>query len=193
MRVEGLDAGGRSGYWEKDLAETRSGDWRFVVTDEPLQGRALPLPGSHRGLAEDFRYDGRIDLDGTTLELELHSTDGMRQERRARGLDLYPRYYRAAVKVPATLWQQRAQQPTSVQDFLARHFGDRPVLETELYATLGRLQIAQPCWTLSRDAGGLLDALTQPPLPDAGTLLAILLAQQEDGRVPAVCLPNLGS
>ena len=213
MRVEGRDAGGRGGYWEKDLADTRSDDWRFVVTDEPLQGRALPLPAPHRGLAEDFRYDGRIDghaasvtdfnpycspaalridLAGTTLELELHSTDGLRQERRARGLDLHPRYYRAAVKVPTTLWQQRAQQPTPVQDFLARHFGDRPVLETELYATLGRLQIAQPCWTLSRDAGGLLDALTQPPLPDAGTLLAILLAQQEEGRRPAVCVPDLG-
>jgi hypothetical protein len=63
------------------------------------------------------------------------------------------------------------------------------VLETELYATLGQVRIAQACWTLSREVGNLLDALTQPPLLDPGTLLAILLAQQEDGRQPPLCLP----
>ena len=45
----------------------------------------------------------------------LHSTDGLRQERRARGLDLYPRYYRAAVKVPEPLWQTRSQRSAAVQ------------------------------------------------------------------------------
>lgn len=209
MRIEGMDASGNTGYWEKDQADLRSNAWRFVVTGEPLQGRLLPLPGPHHGLPEDFVYDGtidghpaqlldfnpycspatlRIDVDGTPLDLQLHATDGLRQERRARGLDLYPRYYRAAVKVPEPTWQQRAQQPAAVQDFLAHHFGERAVLETELYATLGQIRIAQPCWTLSRDPGNLLDALTQPPLADPGTLLAILLAQQEDGRQPPLCL-----
>jgi len=206
MRVEGQDGSGRSGYWERDIA---GGDWRFVFTGEVLQGRALPLDGPQHGLPEDFAYGGRIgghdaqlldfnpycspatlrvDLNGQPLDLELHSTDGLRQERRARGLDIYPRYYRAAVKVPAALWQQRASQPAAVREFLAQHFGERPVLETELYATRGRIDIAQACWTLRRDGGGLLEDLTQPPLPDAGTLLAILLAQQEDGRLPRVCL-----
>lgn len=210
MRVEGQDNSGRSGYWEKDLAQRSAGDWRFVATDEPLQGRPLPLAGAQRGAAEDYTYAGRIDghpatvadfnpycspaalridLGGETLELELHSTDGLRQERRARGLDLFPRYYRAAVKVPAATWAARVQQSALAQAFLARHFGDTPVLETELYATLGTLRIAQPCWTLSRDLGDPLAALTQPPMADPGTLLAILLAQQEDGRQPALCAP----
>ncbi len=210
MRVEGMDASGNTGYWEKDQADLDAGDWRFVITGAPLQGRLLPLPGPHRGLPEDFAYAGtidghaaqlrdfnpycspatlRIDVDGTPLELELHSTDGLRQERRARGLDLYPRYFRAAVKVPEPTWQQRAQQPAAVQAFLARHFGERAVLDTELYATLGLIRIAQACWTLSRDAGDPLAALTQPPLADPGTLLAILLAQQEDGRQPPLCAP----
>ncbi len=209
MRVEGQDGSGRNGYWERDIA---GGDWRFVFTGEALQGRSLPLPGPHHGLPEDFSYTGRIaghdaqlldfnpycspatlrvDLDGQPLDLELHSTDGLRQERRARGLDIYPRYYRAAVKVPAALWQQRANQPAAVQEFLSQHFGERAVLETELYATKGRIDIAQACWTLKRDGGGLLEDLTQPPVPDAGTLLAILLAQQEDGRLPRVCLPGM--
>ncbi|MDM4770645.1 hypothetical protein [Solimonas sp. SE-A11] len=209
MRVEGQDGSGRNGYWERDIA---GGDWRFVFTGETLQGRTLPLPGPHHGLPEDFSYTGRIaghdarlldfnpycspatlriDLNGQSLDLELHSTDGLRQERRARGLDIYPRYYRAAVKVPAALWQQRASQPAMVQEFLAQHFGESAVLETELYATRSRIDIAQACWTLRRDGGGLLDELTQPPVPDAGTLLAILLAQQEDGRLPKLCLPGL--
>lgn len=207
MRVEGSDGGGRSGYWEKDLPDQ---SWRFVATGEALQGRSLPLPGPHHGLPEDSRYTGlidghpaqlpdfnpycspatlRIDIDGQPLDLELHATDGLRQERRARGLDRYPRYYRSAVMVPQALWQQRASQPAAVQEFLARHFGERRVLETELYATTGQVNIAQACWTLRRESGGLLDELTQPPLPDGGTLLAILLAQQEDGRLPALCLP----
>jgi hypothetical protein len=209
MRIEGTDAGGNSGYWEKDLAQTRSGDWRFVATSEPLQGRALPLPGPHHGTPEDFRYTGmidghaaqlldfnpycspstlRVDVNGTPLDLDVHATDGLRQERRARGLDHYPRYYRAAVMVPKTLWQQRARQTPAVQAFIAQHFGERRVLETELYATLGRVQIAQACWTFTRDGDGLLEHLTQPPVPDAGQLLAILLAQQEDGRQPRLCL-----
>ncbi len=209
MRIEGRDASGNSGYWEKDLAETHSADWRFTLTGEPLQGRLLPLSGPHRGTPEDSHYDGRIDghaaqlldfnpycspatlridVDGTALDLELHTTDGMRQERRARGLDRYPRYYRAAVMVPERLWQQRLQQPAAVQTFLSTHFGDRHVLDTEVYATLGRVDIAQRCWSLRRDAGSLLETLTQPPLPDAGALLAILLAQREDERLAPLCL-----
>lgn len=210
MRVEGLDAAGQTGYWEKDLAQGDARDWRFVATGEPLQGRLLPLAGPTRGTEENFAYAGLIDgqpaqvtdfnpycspatlrvtVAGEPLDLELHSTDGLRQERRARGLDLFPRYYRAAVKVPEALWQSRSQRSAAVQAFLDAHFGDRPVLETELYATLGQLRLAQPCWTLSRDLGDPLAALTQPPMADPGTLLAILLAQQEDGRQPALCLP----
>lgn len=212
MRIEGIDANGNGGYWQKDLAQMRSEDWRFVITGEPPQGRTLPLPPPHRGAPEDFHYAGRIDgraaelldfnpycspatlridLDGHALDLELHTTDGMRQERRARGLDHYPRYYRAAVMVPKALWSARTQQSAAVRDFIARHFGERRVIETEVYATLGRIDIAQTCWTLRRDGGGLLEQLTQPPLPDAGALLAILLAQQEDGRRPPLCLPLL--
>lgn len=213
MRVEGQDASGNSGYWQKDLADTHASDWRFVFTGESLQGRTLPLPGAHRGTPEDLAYHGRIggytasidnfnpycspaalhvQIDDTSLALELHTTDGMRQERRARGLDRYPRYYRAAVKVPDALWQQRAQQTPAVQAFLARHFADRRIMDTEVYATHSQLNIAQSCWSLTRRAdGGLLDTLTQPPLVDAGALLAILLAQQEDGRQPPLCLlPN---
>ncbi len=209
MRVEGRDASGNSGHWEKDLAQSRGSDWRFVMTGEPLQGRMLPLPGPHRGTAENFQYSGtidghaaqlldfnpycspatlRLDIAGNTLDLELHTTDGMRQERRARGLDLFPRYYRSAVKVPDALWAQRDSQAPAIHDFLARHFGERAVMETEVYATLGQVQIAQACWNLRRDAGGLLPNLTQPPLPDVGTLLSILLAQQEDGRQAPLCL-----
>jgi len=210
MRVEGTDSAGNSGYWQKDQIQTRSSDWKFVLTGEALQGRPLPLALPHFGAAEDFRYTGSIDgyaaeLDGfnpycspaklriaigdSSLELEVHSTDGLRQERRARGLDAYPRYYRSAVKVPLALWQARAQQPAAVQDFLARHFGERRALEGPLYATLGEVRIHQACWTLSREADSLLALETQPPLPDMGIVVAEVLAQQEEGREPKICLP----
>lgn len=209
MRVEGRDAAGNTGYWEKDTAQMQSSDWRFVATHEPLQGRVLPLPGPQRAAPEDFEYAGtidghdaqvlnfnaycspatlRVDVGGTPLDLEMHATDGLRQERRARGLDLYPRYYRAAVIVPQALWQSREQQPAAVRDFIAAHFGERRALETELYATVNELRLAQPCWVLRRDAGLGLGTLTQAPMPDPGTLLAIVLAQQEDGRTPTACV-----
>lgn len=206
MRVEGMDSAGRTGYWEKDQA---GGAWRFTATGAPLEGRLLPLDGPHRGLPEDFAYSGRIDghaariadfnpycspatlaldIGDDTLALELHSSDGMRQERRARGLDLYPRHYRAAVMVPEATWARRDRLPAGVRDFITRHFGEGRVMETELYATLDSLRLAQPCWKLTRAVDEPLRQLTQPPLPDLGTLLSVLLAQQEDGRQPPLCL-----
>ncbi len=210
MRIEGQDPSDNTGYWQKDQAETGAGAWHFVLTGEPLQGRALPLANDTRVAAEDFVYQGsidgypatltgfnpycspttlRIDIDGAPLDLVLHSTDGLRQERRARGLDLYPRYYRGAVEVPHQLWDARAQLPAAQQAFLANHFGDERFIVGALLADLHQVQISTPCWTFTRSVDDPLGALTQPPLPDAGVVLAEVMAQQEEGRQPSLCAP----
>lgn len=210
MRVEGRDASGNDGYWQKDQADTAAGDWHFVVTGEPLQGRLLPLPQGTPDAPEDFLYSGsidghpaavlgfnpycspttlRVEIDGAPLNLELHTTDGLRQERRARGLDLYPRYYRDAIMVPHDLWDTREQLPAAQQAFLQQYFGDQRVLGGALLADLHQLQFSDPCWRFTRPVGDPLTALTQPPVPDAGVVLAELMAQQEEGRSPSLCLP----
>ena len=45
LRVEGLDASGRTGFWEKDVSDLGAGAWRFVPTDAPLPG---PRSGTRR-------------------------------------------------------------------------------------------------------------------------------------------------
>lgn len=210
MRIEGQDASGNTGYWQKDQAETGSDAWHFVLTGEPLQGRALPLDTRTRVAAEDFVYQGSIDgypatltgfnpycspttlrvnINGDPLDLVLHSTDGLRQERRARGLDLYPRYYRGAVEVPHAVWDAREQLPDAQQAFLASHFGNERFIVGALLADLHQVQISEPCWTFTRPVDDPLAALTQPPLPDAGIVLAEVMAQQEEGRSPSLCVP----
>ncbi|PPE73430.1 hypothetical protein C3942_14285 [Solimonas fluminis] len=41
LRVEGRDARGHTGYWEKDYRELDARAWKFVRTDQPLRGTVL--------------------------------------------------------------------------------------------------------------------------------------------------------
>jgi len=211
MRVEGQDAAGHGGYWEKDLADTR---WQFIRSDAPLRGQWLPLPGPQWYLPEDGSYRGRIDGweaevvgfnpycspatlrlqigDGAPTELLLHSTDGLRQERRARGLDAQPHVYRSAVEVPRALWEARDQQAPALRDFLQRYFGEQRFLTGPASATPGTLQITRPCWTLRREAG-VADALLPSAPPDLGVYVAELRSAEEEGRAPAGCPPALST
>ncbi|MGJ8669151.1 MAG: hypothetical protein ACSHXK_06650 [Oceanococcus sp.] len=208
MRIEGQDAAGNTGYWEKDQAELDSQAWKFVATGEALLGETLPRAGQ-RFSPEDFRYFGlidgfpttvenfnphcspstlRIDFPDGALDLILHSVDGLRQERRTRGLDLYPRYYRGAVEIPSSVYRNKDQLSPLKQDFLARHFGQDRFLDGPLLATAGNLQILEACWSFSRDIDDLASLITQPPVPDAGILVAEIYAEQEQGRTPPLCL-----
>jgi hypothetical protein len=125
LRVEGR-RDGRTGYWERDVADPPSAGWRFHATGLPLQGRPLRNPSqdtSRIGLArgEDHRYvmhgEGtsgvlrdynvycspshlKVREGGKTTRYLLHSVDGLRQAPRARGLDDQPREQYAALEGP---------------------------------------------------------------------------------------------
>lgn len=116
LQVEGA-RGGRSGFWQRDVAWPRAKGWRFHPTGAPLTRKALANPPgntSRRGLGrgEDRRY--RMHGGGVTATLldynvycspatlrwreggkvrhfRLHNVDGLRQVPRARGLDDEPR------------------------------------------------------------------------------------------------------
>lgn len=202
MRVEGTDAQGGTGYWEKDTA---AGAWDFVPTGEPLRGESLPLGGAHVAASEDAPYEGivdghsarlagfnpycspttlRIDFASGPLDLVLHSTDGLRQERRARGLDLSPRYYRSAVEVPRAVWESRDALDPEKRAFLDRYFAHDRFIEGPLYATAASVEVWETCWVFARVPGDPAALLTQPHLVDAGTVVADSAAQGMEGRGP---------
>jgi hypothetical protein len=208
LRVEGQDAAGRNGYWQKDLADRAPQAWTFTVTNEPLQGTLLPLPKPYfTGSIEAYDYSGtidgynariegfrpycspvrmQVDIAGTPLDLTLHSTDGLRQSRRARGLDGIPHNYRGAVEVSADTWNQRDRLPQKVRDFLTQHFADNRILQTPLIATRQHVEIMQPCWKFSRETSYADDLVS---IPDPGAFVGELLDEQEQGRQPPLCSP----
>lgn len=66
MRIEGLDAEGHTGYWEKDIVDLDADAWTFVRTDAPLRGTLLDnRPGDtsllDAGASEDHPYARNLD------------------------------------------------------------------------------------------------------------------------------------
>lgn len=207
MRIEGVDGSGNRGYWEKDISESSVTDWHFIATDEVLQGEFLPRVGQ-RFEPEDYSFHGiidgypatvvgfnpycsptilRIDFPEQPLELVLHSSDALRQERRARGLDLYPRHYRGAVEVPKALYDNTEKLPAVQRSFLKRYFSQSRFIEGPLQATSGDLNILAKCWRFTRDIDIWKEPLTQLPVPDVGSIAAEVLAAQEQGRAIPIC------
>ena len=169
LRVEGLDGSGRSGYWEKDITQMRSSDWRFHLTGQPFQGHALANPrrdSSRRGLgrADDLRYASttsglnaevpnfnlhcspsrlRIRPPGARrpLDLILHAIDGLRQQPRASGLDNVPREMYGDIEVPKKLLGR---------PFVRSALGGRRFTDVTLEVTAGQLQVKELGWTFKR-------------------------------------------
>lgn len=74
LRVEGVDASGHTGYFERDVAQPSA--WTFHRTDEPLQGTVLdnrPRDCSQLtlGAGEDRYYERNIQLTGS-LSPDIH-------------------------------------------------------------------------------------------------------------------------
>lgn len=202
MRVEGTNEQGDTGYWQKDTAGS---SWEFVATGDPQTGKPLPLDGPHVGASEDAVLEGlvdgrparltgfnpycspttlRIDFAGGPLDLVLHSVDGLRQERRARGLDLSPRYYRSAIEVPRAVWDGRAGLDADKRAFLETYFTDGRIIEGPLYATAGSVHIWETCWSFVGAPADPASLVTQPHIVDAGTAFADVMAQGMEGRGP---------
>ncbi|MDX6668812.1 MAG: hypothetical protein QOK04_2192 [Solirubrobacteraceae bacterium] len=172
MRVEGLDAHGRTGFWQKDVTELGEGAWRFTATGAPLLGTPISNPPEDAsalklGPGEDARYvhdgpgwtaeipDFHPSCDPDTLrvhfgpghfvDLVLHVVDQIRTAPRARGLDDQPRTYTATIEVPAT-----ARADPEARAFVDRELGGRRFTTTDLSATRGAVGLGGPGWTFAR-------------------------------------------
>jgi hypothetical protein len=124
-RVEGRREG-RTGFWERDIADPPAAGWRFRATGLPLTRPRVDNPAGDTSLwdlgrAEDRRYvmdDGTrhavledfnvycsparltVREGATTRTFVLHHLDGIRQQVRGRGLDETPRTQTGAIEGP---------------------------------------------------------------------------------------------
>jgi hypothetical protein len=161
LRVEGLDAAGHTGYWEKDVTAKA---WTFHRTDRPLTGKRLTASRQKLGKPEDRRYvlkanDFRAELTNfntycsparlrirpkgakKSFDLVLHSVDGLRQQPRTRGLDDIPREQYGQIEVPPKLLKR-----TVVREKLQ----GRRFTPVTINATARTIRLEELDWTLRR-------------------------------------------
>jgi hypothetical protein len=177
LRVEGVDARGHTGYWEKDIVQPRSADWRFHRTDRPLSGPLLhndpardtsardfgPRPGvSYHGVVGGVRVavDGfdphctpsrlTLSADGHQVALVLHSVDGMRGEVRPAQLDDRPRGMYGDIEVPRRVLATLDHQPAAIRRLIAGVLHDARFTDVPLTATAHELTFGDLGWTLRR-------------------------------------------
>ncbi|MGZ4251304.1 MAG: hypothetical protein ACXVUE_23750 [Solirubrobacteraceae bacterium] len=177
LRVEGLDARGHTGFWQKDITERSSRAWRFHRSGQPLHGRLLDNrrgDGSDQALgpAEDRRYvrasgdwTGEIpDFNayctparlrirfptGERLDLLLHSVDSIRLTPRARGLDNNPRSLQGTIEVPPATFARRHSLPTRARSFIDTYLHDARFTTTPVQATLRALVFPGLRWAFTR-------------------------------------------
>ena len=168
LRVEGSDAAGHTGYWEKDVTQTSASDWLFHLTGLPLAGRRLTNPRRDtsrvgQGRAADVSFAGtangaRIEVPdfnvhctparlvvtpagGLPFTLRLHSVDGLRQSPRAPGLDATPREQYGAIEVPPA---------AAAQPFVKQVLGGKRFTPVTLEVTSTSLTFSGLNWTLTR-------------------------------------------
>lgn len=204
--VEGRDAQGRVGRFEKQI---NAAEWTFVATGDALAGRRLPLASpAPYGAVDARRYAGTIGGrpavvtnfgpecspanlqvsfgSGVRLDLVLHSTDGMRQLVRARGLTDAPRQYNGAIEIPAATYAKLATLPPSVRTWISTNLSPGRFTTSPLAVTTTKLRSLSQCWSLTLN--GQPARPDAPGLPDYGVLGSSLFEMFKDGRPPKFCL-----
>ena len=209
LRIEGSTRAGRVGYWEKPIGRSTGSPWRFVATGGRLQGRRLRFRAKDgRGPVERRHYAGRIAgapaevvdfnaecspaklevqvVPGLRLDLLLHSSDGLRQDTRARGLDDIPREYNGAIEVPRALFNSLSRRDPRLRAWIDEHLGGRRIATAPIAVTRTRMRFLAQCWVLALDGQPARpDRLRIPP--DPGILLGRLTEQLQDGRGAPAC------
>jgi hypothetical protein len=206
LRIEGRARGGRTGYWEKLLTDRR---WRFAASGERLRGTRLTKGGrAPRVAPADHRYAGAIDTapaevlnfnaecspatlrvhvaPGLPLDLVLHSSDGLRQETRARGLDDTPREYNGAIEVPRRVLDSLDRSDPRLRAWIEEHLGGGRFATAPLAVTATRMRFVAQCWELTLDGRPARPDRPRVP-PDLGAEVGRFTEQQQDGRGPSRC------
>jgi hypothetical protein len=177
LRVEGLDRRGRTGYWEKDVAQTRASDWRFHRTGLPLAGRRLhgdparDTSALDLGEAPGVRFTGRagavrlavdgfdphcsparltLSSGGRSVALVLHAVDALRGEIRSPRLDARPRALYGNVEIPPGAARRLRRAPAPIRALVARALHGKRFTTVNHTATAHRLDLTELGWSLRR-------------------------------------------
>ncbi|MFI2279302.1 hypothetical protein [Nocardia beijingensis] len=173
LRVEGRD-NGRNGFWTKRLTDE---SWMFVPTDQPLAGKVLENAPEDRSLdtlaaPSPYDYEGvsaqgwsarvhafdvavtptpmRIEFsDGNTLDLILHTVDGLRQAPQPPGITDRPRRFDGTIEVPSRLLADLDAQPAVVAKFIRTMLGGDQFADTPVDVTEDRFHLG--LWDLTLD------------------------------------------
>jgi hypothetical protein len=129
----------------------------------------------------------RVQLSpSVSVNLLLHSSDGMRQETRARGLDDVPREYNGAIEVPRRVYDRLGSLDPAVRDWIATNLDGHRITTAPIALTATRLRFLAQCWELTLDGKPARpDRLRVPP--DLGAILARQLERGQDGRPLSSC------
>ena len=208
--VEGRNKNGRPGRFEKRIDARR---WKFIATGQVLRGRRLPLARPlRRGAGDRRRYAGTIGGrravvtnfspecspaqlriafgHGVRLGLILHSTDGIRQAIRARGLTDIARNYNGAIEIPKATFKDLPSMPPSVRDWVAANLTPGRFTTSPLSVTTTRMRSLSQCWQLTLNGRPARpDKLRVAP--DPGVVAGWLTEMVKDGRPPGLCLTNV--
>lgn len=179
LRVEGRDDG-KTGYWQKELAADH---WEFITTGDPLVMSVLAdadptvdqsavelaapngldfegsLGGGWSASLGDFDWAQTVHRvilrspAGNEYEIKMYTTDGMRLEPRASGLDRHPRMLEGALDLTAALSTTDGDE---LGDFVATRLQRKPIFEIWVQATTEKLVVSpaqffiEPMGTLRR-------------------------------------------
>lgn len=181
LRVEGLDAKGRVGYWVKPITARGAKSWTFVVTGGTLQGKlrarhgkplkarpsqaldyATTLPDGTRVQAlgvDPYCSPGTLRLTAKTgqkVDLKLHSVDGLRQALAPAGWFDSAREKFGAIEVPKAVMAKRASLAAPLRSVIDTILAGQPsrFREVNLQGTRGSLWIESVCWKLKRINAG---------------------------------------
>jgi len=169
LRVEGRNAKGVPGFWQKDLYVLNRGPsaWKFVptprvkVTGRPLENTRGDSSGYRAAEPEDARYvmDGAFDAEipdfnvycnrsllrihlasGEHMDLNLFLDDTVRILERARGIDDEPRRVTGTIGVTEAA-RELARRNDEARSFLENQLGNREFTETLIFATTSKLEV----------------------------------------------------
>lgn len=182
LRVEGRNAKGVPGFWQKDLYVLNRGSsgWKFIATPKAkVTGKTLDNPrydGSRKGAAkpEDSRYvlggDSfsaeipdfnlhlsrsvlRVNLsDGKSLDMNLFLDDVVRVVPRERGLDGNPRQLNGTIGVTAAN-RKLAAANDEARVFIENVLGNNDFTKTRITATTTSLTMEDLGLTFGASSG----------------------------------------
>ncbi len=114
-----------------------------------------------------------------SLDLILHSSDGLRQETRAAGLDDTPREYNGAIEVPEHL-------SSAARAWVAANLGEEGMITAPIAVTATRMRFLAQCWELTLNGAPARPDVPRVP-PDLGAVVGRFTEILDDGRGLPAC------